>query len=277
MKKPANGGFLGRTIAAAQAAHISEVPLYAANASYFLVLSVFPSLLLILGLLRYTTLEVDDLMGMLEGLLPAVLLPSVERLIFNIYENSSRAVVSISVATALWSASRGIYGLITGLNSIYDVPEDRGYLYTRGISVVYTFLFLIVLLLTLLLHVFGQTILDLLPPTTNPFLLFLGDIIDFRFFFLLFIQTVLFTGIFMMLPNRRNKLIGSLPGALLSSIGWLVFSHLYSIYVENFNSYANLYGSIYAVALSLLWLYFCMYILFCGGVLNRFIAIWNNS
>ena len=277
MKKPASGGLFARVMSTAQAAHIVEVPMYAANASYFLVLSVFPSLLLILGLLRYTSLKVDDLMGLLDGLLPEVLLPPVERLIHNVYENSSGAVVSISVITALWSASRGIYGLITGLNSIYDVSEDRSYLYTRSISVFYTFLFLIVLLMTLLLYVFGQTILDLLPPANSPFLQFLGEIIDSRFIFLLIVQTILFTGVFVILPNGRNKLLESLPGALLSSMGWLVFSHLYSIYVEHFNSYANLYGSVYAVALSLLWLYFCMYIVFCGGVLNRFLVLWKNS
>lgn len=277
MKKPTNGGLLSRIVSTAQAARIAEVPMFAANASYFLVLSVFPSLLLILALLRYTSLEIADLMAFLDGVLPDVLLPLLEKLINNVYANSSGTVVSISMATALWSASRGIFGLMNGLNTIYDVQEDRSYFYTRGISVVYTFLFLVVLVLTLVFHVFGRTLVSMLPPATNPFLIFLGQLIDLRFVFLLVIQTVLFTGIFMMLPNGRHKLLSSLPGALLSSMGWLVFSHLYSMYVENFNSYANLYGSIYAVALSMLWLYFCMYIVFCGGVLNRFLSLWKNS
>ncbi len=277
MKKPIPGGLIGKTISTAQAAQISQVPLYAANASFFLILSVFPTLLLILALLRFTALDVVDLMSMLEGLLPDALLPSVERLILNTYNNSSSAIIGISVFTALWSASRGVYGVLTGLNAIYDVREDRGYLYTRTISVFYTFLLILVLLLTLVLHVFGQTILNLIPPTDNPFLLFLDEIIDLRFFLLLGIQTLLFTAIFMVLPNRRNRMLSSLPGAVLASVGWLVFSDLYSIYVEHFNRYATLYGSIYAVALSMLWLYSCMFIVFCGGVLNRFLSLWKKK
>ena len=76
----------------------------------------------------------------------------------------------------------------------------------------------------------------------------------------------------MVLPNEKNRFSDSLPGALLASSGWLVFSDLYSIYVEHFAHLSNVYGSVYAVALSLLWLYFCMGILFYGGALNKLLT-----
>ena len=81
----------------------------------------------------------------------------------------------------------------------------------------------------------------------------------------------LFTALFTALPGRRTPLHCSLPGALLASLGWLIFSGLYSIYVENFSAYANLYGSVYAVALSMLWLYFCLSIVFYGAALNSYL------
>ena len=98
-----------------------------------------------------------------------------------------------------------------------------------------------------------------------------------RFFLLLLVQTVIFTAMYMVLPNEHNRLEYSLPGALLASIGWQVFSQAFSVYVEHFPSYANIYGSVYAVALSMLWLYFCLYILFFGGVLNRLLLDWNKE
>ena len=76
---------------------------------------------------------------------------------------------------------------------------------------------------------------------------------------------------FMVLPNRRNTLRQSLPGALFSSAGWLIFSDLYSIYVEHFAGLSSIYGSVYAIALSMLWLYFCLSILFYGGALNHYL------
>ena len=183
----------------------------------------------------------------------------------------SGQLASGAAVPALWSASRGMYGILRGLNAIYGVSEDRGYLYIRGISVVYTFLFLLVLLLTLVLHVFGNSILKMLTMVDNKVLIFLMDLVDFRFFLLLILQSLLFTLMFMTLPNKRNRFLDSLPGGVLSSLGWLVYSDLYSIYVEHFSNYANIYGSVYAIALCMLWLYCCMSILFYGGALNRYL------
>lgn len=271
MREFPKGGIIGKAVRLVQAVGQMKIPQHAAHAGYFIVLAVFPTLVLLLGLLRYTGLDVASLTALLEGVLPAALMPSAQKLILSTYRATSGAVVSISALAALWSASRGIHGIMTGLNAIYGVSEDRGYFYTRLLSVVYTFLFLLVLLLTLVLHVFGTTIIDYLPVSSDPILGFLDQVVDLRFFLLLFIQTALFTAMFMALPNKRNKFLDSLPGALLASIGWLVFSDLYSIYVEHFSGYANIFGSVYAVALSMLWLYCCMSIVFYGGALNKYL------
>lgn len=271
MKQFFSKPFIQKLLRFYHAAKDMNIRLYAANAGFFVVLSLFPMLVLILSLLRYTGLQVDTLEAVLEGVIPQALLPTAHDLILNTYANTSGTVISISALVSLWSSSRGIHGILTGLNAIYGVSEHRNYLYTRLISVVFTFLFLVVLLLTLTLHVFGTTIVGMIPPGATDLLAFLNDVVHLRFFLLLFVQTVLFTAVFMVFPNRNNSLRSSLPGALLSSIGWLVFSDLYSIYVEHFAGLSNIYGSVYAVALSMLWLYFCLYIMFCGGALNRYL------
>ncbi len=254
-----------------------QIPVHAAYTGYFFILSLFPALVLLLGLLRYTQLELEDLTAMLHGVLPDALMPAAQRLLESTYRHTSGTVVSLSAVTALWSASRGTYGLLKGLNAVYGTQESRGYWVTRLLSVAYTFLFLLVLLLTLLLHVFGTTILDFLRMKTNPVLQFVMSILDLRFFLLLFLQTALFTAMYAGLPNRRNSVRQSIPGALLASIGWLVYSDVFSIYVEHFGNYANIYGSVYAVALCMLWLYFCISIVFYGGALNRLLALWEQD
>lgn len=264
------GGLLGKGARLLRRVTDLRIPLYSANACFFLILSFFPALVLLLSLLRYTGLELESLMEFLGPLLPAALRYTARQLVVSTYANSSGAMVGISAATALWSAGRGIYGLLTGLNAIYAVEEGRGYLRTRILSMAYTFAFLLVLLLTLILHVFGSALLRLLEPE-SPFFRFLTEAVSMRFLVLLALQTLLFTVMFMVLPNRRNGFRESLPGALLASLGWLIFSDLYSIYVEHFSHYANIYGSVYAVALSMLWLYCCLSIVFYGGALNRWL------
>lgn len=271
MREFPKGGIIGKLYYAVKTIKQQQIPLHAAYAAYFIILSMFPALLLLLSILRYTGLQIENLADLISDFLPAALTDMADELVFSTYFNASATVVGLSALTALWSASKGIYGLLRGLNAIYGVSEDRGYWYTRGISVVYTFVFFLILLLTLVLHVFGNTIIAMLTMVDNEVLIFLIDLIDLRFFLLLILQSLVFTLMFMVLPNKRNGFWESLPGGVLSSIGWMVFSDLYSIYVENFSSYANIYGSVYAIALSMLWLYCCISILFYGGALNRYL------
>lgn len=252
-----------------------HIPQLAANTGYFIVLSVFPALLLVLSALSYTGLTVENLLEMLEGVLPQALMGTARQLILSVYKNASGAVAGVSALTAIWSSSRGVYGLLTGLNAIYGVSEDRGYLYTRFISVLYTFALEAVILLTLVLHVFGNSLLKFIRSLNLPAMTVLTDILDLRFVLLLLVQSLLFTLMFMILPNRRNRFWESLPGGLLASIGWLLFSNLYSAYVTHFPSYANIYGSVYAIAISMLWLYCCLEIIFFGGALNQLLARYS--
>lgn len=253
--------------------HLSKqkVTPHAAATGYFIVLSVFPLLVLVLALLRYTGLQVETLTYLLEGFLPDALMPAARRLILSTYQNTSGTVVSLSALTGLWSASRGVYGLLTGLNAIYGVKENRGYFYIRAVSVGYTFLFLLMLVVTLVLNVFGTTLLHWLPLENTGLLQFLWELTDWRFLLMLLLQTALFTAMFMALPNCRNTFRESLPGAVLASLGWLIFSDLYSVYIQHFSGYANIYGSVYGIAFSMLWLYFCLSIVFYGGALNHYL------
>ena len=119
-----------------------RISIHASSASFFLALSVFPALLLLLSLLRYTSLELRDLLNAVEGFLPEALMPYAEDLVRSIYENASAGVVSVSAITALWSASRGVQGLMTGLRAVYGTAPSRGYLLQRLRSLSYTLAFL---------------------------------------------------------------------------------------------------------------------------------------
>lgn len=247
-----------------------QIPVYAANACYFLVLSIFPLLLIVLSLVPYLPYSARDLLELLEQVVPSALMGTVETLIVSIYYNSSGAVLSLSAIVTLWSASRGIYGILTGLNHIYGVREDRSYFYTRGISFVYTFVIILLVVLTLLLQVFGPAIMEWFAWMETPLTDLLNQIIDVQFVWMLIVQIVVFTAIYMVFPNRRNRFLDSWPGAVISAVGWQSFSEVFSFYVERISA-SNIYGSLYTVALGMLWLYCCMSIILFGGGVNRLI------
>lgn len=262
------GGLIGRAYQLLRRVQKMDIPEHAAHTGYFIVLALFPALVLVLSILRYTQLDARDLMDLLRAYIPRALEDAAEKLVVQTYAYSGAAIVSVSAIGALWSASRGIYGILRGLNAVYGVEENRGWLYTRTISVLYTFAFLLVLLLSLALNVFGEQLLTMLP-VDGRLWDFLAGMVDLRFLLMLAVQTALFAAMFTVMPNRPNTWKASLPGAILASVGWLIFSDLFSIYVEYFSAYSNIYGSVYAIALGMLWLYCCLSILFFGAALNR--------
>ena len=253
-----------------------EIPTHASHACYFIVLAAFPALVLLVSVLRYTPLEASDLMDLLRGSLPDALEPYIWRIISSTFESSSVIVLSVSAVFALWSAGKGMHGLLNGLNGIYGVREKRSWLQIRLTSILYTVLFILVLLLTAALHVFGDTLIQWLHTSANPMMYRWIDWLDWGFFAVVAVQTLLFCAMFMFLPDKRNGFRESLPGALFGSLGWMTFSGLFSVYVENFNRYTNIYGSVYAVALSMLWLYMCVSIVFYGAVLNQLLKEYGK-
>ena len=249
-----------------------QIPLHSAYTCFFLILSLFPGLLLLLGILRYTDLGPRELMGLLEGIVPESLLPTAQALVEDSYRHSSGTVVTVSVLGTLYSASRGMFGIRNGLDAISPPPHHYSYLGRRGISILYNISFLLALFLCLVAYWAGLSLLDYLMMTTNPVIMTLLSRLDFRVVLLLTLQTVLFAAMYALLPGHRNSPIKCLPGAAMASVLWLVFSWLFSLYVEHFASYTNIYGSIYALALGMLWLYFCISIFFYGAALNRYRA-----
>lgn len=231
-----------------------DIPVHAANACFFISLSAFPALALTSGLLRYSGLEIASLEELLGGIVPAALMPTVEVLVEDTWENVTAGLVGLSALTTLWSAGRGIYALMTGLDAVCGLREDRGYIRKRLVCTVYTVLFLLILLLTLALHVFWP----------KGRLLRLGA--------LLTAQILVFTLVYMFLPCRRGSFRESLPGAVLTGLGWSVFAWGFSLYVVHFSDTSGIYGPVYTLALAMLWLYFCMGILLFGGAVNRLLG-----
>jgi membrane protein len=104
-----------------------------------------------------------------------------------------------------------------------------------------------------------------------PFFAFLADVINLRFLLLLLLQTALFIAMYSALPNRKNRPCECVPGAVLASLGWQGFSAVFSLYVENFASLTNIYGSVYTLALAMLWLYLCLSLIFYSAAFNQYL------
>ena len=93
-------------------------------------------------------------------------------------------------------------------------------------------------------------------------------LIPLRSLIVLAVLVVFFALIYFVFPHRPMKFFPQLPGAILAAAGWIGFSSAYSLYLEHFCGRSGLYGSLTAVVVTMLWLYFSMCIVFFGAALN---------
>ena len=249
-----------------------SVSAFASQAAFFIILSFFPFVMFLLTLLNYLPVSVNEVQQLMTDQLPATINSVLTPLVEELMQKASGTLRSVTVIIALWSASRGALALSRGLNAVYQERETRNYFFLRITSVLYTLVFAFLLIAALILLVFGnllyQFILVRLP--------FLGDlafvIISMRSLITMGVLTVFFLILYLAVPNRKSRLLHELPGAILSAAGWLGFSYLFSFYIDHMGNYSYLYGSVAALAICMLWLYACMYILFIGAEINAILS-----
>ncbi len=250
---------------------------FAAQSAFFIILSFFPFIMLLLTLLQYLPFSQEQLSHFTIGFLPDDIDRLVQSVINELYEKASGTVVSITAVVALWSAAKGVMALTKGFNAVYGIDETRGYLRLRLRAMLYTLAFVIILLVTLGVLVFGSSIYHWLIARMPSRLDMALRIISMRSLAGFVLLSVFFLLMYLFLPNRRTRIRDELPGAVVSACGWLAFSYIYSYYIEHLGNFSYLYGSLTAVVLLILWLYFCMYILFFGAELNVFLKGWRSN
>lgn len=244
------------------------VPTFSAQAAFFIFISFFPFTMFLLTLIQYLPVTESELLTLIKTVLPSGINTYITSIVHDIYFQPAKTIISITAITTLWSASRGFLAIVKGLNTVYEINETRNYIRLRITSAIYTLAFAVIIVISLGLLVFGNR-LYLLITTQFPLINDLAvAIIGLRTIFSLALYTVFFLLLYTVIPNRKTKFLNELPGAIIAASGWMLFSFLYSIYIDNFAKFSAMYGSLTAIVLLMLWLYFCMYILFIGAEIN---------
>ena len=234
------------------------ISIYAAQASFFVITSAIPFLSLLFSLTGML-LPHSDIAAQIIAELPGTAA--------ELIGTPGVPLLSISAAAALWTSSRGISAVRAGIENVYraDVPE--GFLRRRVRSVASTLFFILILITSAAVMLFGTYISKYMPAR-------IAELFEnLRTPFFIVIMTAVFTSVYLSVAARSASVSRSisahLPGAVLSSSGWVIYSLLYSIYIDSFPRASAVTGSLAAVCLIMLWLYFCMVILLFGAVFNR--------
>ena len=247
--------------------------LIAAGVAFYAILSVFPGLaatIALWGIVGDPALaleQLEEFRAVIPGDVYRLLAGQLVKLATTDGLTLGWASI-LSFGFALWSARAGVAALMRGLNAIYDAPNRGGVAhYIRAL--VLTFSLIGVVLTAMACIVVVPVVLKFFP--LGPWANFAVELV--RWVVGILVLLAGFAVIYRLGPNlkgRRPRLIS--PGTVFACAGWLAASMGFSVYLQNFGQYDEVYGSIGAVIVLLMWLFISAYLVLLGAALNAELA-----
>ncbi len=253
-----------------------RVSIHAAQVAFFIIVSLFPFMMFFITLIQYTPLSESVLLSVVKAVIPGNLSTILATWLKETYATASGTVLSITVISTLWAGSKGFSSIAYELDCIYEVPNRRGLFSRRLLSLVYTIVFTLMIIISLILLVYGNRILQ----AVNRYFPWMSNLQLILFIlrsavsFLVFVAY--FLSIYRFIPNRKTRFRDELPGAGFAAFAWISFSYLYSLYIDSYQNFSSVYGSLTYMVLLMLWMYFCIIIIFLGAMLNQYLKNYKH-
>ena len=263
-------GFAAFKYARQLALHYRDDDLAAMSAqiSYYLILAFFPFLFFLINLLSFTPLPNRLLIANFNAILPQETALLVKTMLTETVQAKSGAMLVLSMLASLWAASRGMSAIIRGLNHSYGVKESRRFVRLNMVALLSTVGLSVMVLISFIMIVLGRIIGSTIFGYMGAKSLFYSIWSFLRYGITFGLLLTTFYLIYRYLPNR--KLTGNhvLAGTIFTTVGWIGASLLFSFYVNNFGSYATVYGSLGGMFALIFWLYISTLIFLRGGAIN---------
>lgn len=249
---------INKCIKLARAAEKGDIGLYAAQASFFTILSAVPFLMLSSVVInKFTDIRINELILPMLRLLPTEVSSYAAKITDEAVEAAENvAAISVTALSALWTSSRGTAAIYKGLNRVFGTEKKQSRLKARFVS-------------------FGWNILSI-TAVTAVLLVFIAvdryfsELLSLKFLWFFVLVTAAVAAVYTYLPYEKNRFPKQLPGAAVCVASAMLSSFLLSVYIRFFPRISFLYGSLTALALLMLWIYFGIYSLLFGAVINKF-------
>jgi len=255
----------------------NELTALGAQLSYYMILSFFPFLIILIVLLNFTPLTEGSTIRQLSYILPDEVFQLTLNILDEIRSGLNATLLSISSLGTIWAASKGTSALIKGMNKAYNVTENRSFFHQRIMGIVFTFGLAFIIVFSLFSLVFGRFIGLAISEYLGFTQAFLSLWEYLRFGAPLLVLFFIFTLLYRIGPNYHLGFRDVYPGAIFTTLGWIIISLIFSFYVNNYGAFSRLYGSIGAVIALIIWLNISSLIVLLGGEINATRLWYKNS
>ena len=240
--------------------------------SYTFMLALFPSVIFIFTLIAYLPFgnNANEIIAFLATVIPKNTFNAIKLTLIDILENQRGGLLSLGFFTAMYFSTNGFVKLMKMLDR-YDPAKRkrRTFWKTRIVALILSVIVSISLFLSVLFLTLGSYAINVLnefkyfPSAITPGLLML-----FNYLIVVFIVLFIVSAIYFLAPSATNKWRFFSPGSIFASAVIVITTIIFSAYVNQFNTYNKVYGSIGALIVVMLLIYINTYILLLGHELN---------
>ncbi len=246
-----------------------DITAYAAQVSFYMLLSLFPLLILLATVLAQTDLlNIEQVLQMLRSsnLFPDVAISVIESTLTEL--ELPTGSISFYIIVVIWSASRGIRAVMNGIHMAFRTREAHNLFLRFLLSFFYTICFVLMLVLFAVLVVFGDSLFNWLSSLFKLSFLVSGLVRLIRYLIPLGFMLVLYTALYKFIPPKELRIRDVLPGSLFAALSSFLISHLFSLYTSNFANYSALYGSIAGIIVICTWMFLFSLMMVIGAEIN---------
>lgn len=245
--------------------------LRASAVAFNFILAIFPGIIFLFTLIAYIPIDgfQEQLLSMMEVLLPQSVFESVDGTFSDIITRQRGGLLSVTVISTLYFATTGLHTLIDSFNTTYHTIESRPYFVQRGIAVLLTLILTVFTLIAIGLIIFGQIGMDFVREQgwiEDKLLRYSLDLA--RWVIILGLIFFAISVLYFLGPAKQTKWRFFSAGSTLATVLVVITSLGFSYFVENFGQYNKLYGSIGTLVIVMLWMFFNSIALLIGFELN---------
>lgn len=248
----------------------------AAVLSYYMLLSVFPIMLIAGNLIAYLKFDTTRILGYIEPLLPEPVFQTMSPIIRSFLEQGSTETFSLGILVTIWSAGRAVSAFQRSIDQAYGIKTPNA-IFSRFFSFLFILLIIIAIVLIGLLFSLSEWLGEILKPwlsISNQFTDLVGSVRwPISFAGILLLSAVLYA----VVPSAKVKLRYVWLGALVTTVGWLALAQGFSIYISYFARNITGYKTIGTFVVLLIWMNVSSLILLIGGVVNATIQEWRQG
>ena len=260
-----------------------DMSVFSGYTALYMLMALVPFVALAAGLINFLPEELlESILELFMSVIPDIpeIRSFVSGLLTQVSPESGAVVVSVSLISMLWSASKGVSALQLGLMRISE--NDQSPVIRKVSSLFYTVLFVLLIPSLLIFQVLRSVLLDLgnylaelfsMPKIAELFSLILENGYLVSAAALAFVMVLVYT----QLQGRAHRLRHQLPGAIFTTVLWMLASLIFELFVTKMWGASSLYGPLASVYLITWWMKIIITIFFYGASLNEAIYLYRHS